>query len=104
MNTTIGMAKEVMVMEVINTYQEDGQKVAKKMIKKYRLNNNSSVLDVGCGKGFLLFEMKNILPGLRVSGFDVSRHGIKNSKKEIKSTCFYMTLQKSFLLKAILLI
>ena len=65
MNTTIGMAKEVMVMEVINTYQEDGQKLQKKMIKKYRLNNNSSVLDVGCGKGFLLFEMKNILPGLR---------------------------------------
>ena len=63
MNTTIGMAKEVMVMEVINTYQEDGQKV-KKMIKKYRLNN-SSVLDVGW-KGFLSFEMKNILPGLRV--------------------------------------
>ena len=32
--------------------------VAQKMIKKYKLNNKSKVLDVGCGKGYLLFEMK----------------------------------------------
>ena len=29
-------------------------KVAKSLIKKYKLNNNSKILDVGCGKGFLL--------------------------------------------------
>ena len=34
--------------------------VAKKMIKKFKLNNNSKVLDVGCGKGFLLYEMKKL--------------------------------------------
>ena len=32
--------------------------VAKKMIKRYKLNNNSKVLDVGCGKGFILYEIK----------------------------------------------
>ncbi len=70
--------------------------VAKKLIKKYKLNNNSSVLDVGCGKGFLLFEMKKILPGLRVSGFDISKHGIKNSKKEIKKYLFIHNVKKKF--------
>ncbi len=63
-------------------------KVAKKLIKKYKLKNTSSVLDVGCGKGFLLYEMKKILPGLRVKGFDVSKYGLKNAKQEIKKYLF----------------
>ena len=29
--------------------------LAKKLIKSYNLNDNSKVLDIGCGKGFLLF-------------------------------------------------
>ena len=32
-----------------------------KMIKFYKLKNNSSILDVGCGKGYLLYELKKIL-------------------------------------------
>ena len=36
--------------------------VAEMLIKNYNLNNNSSVLDVGCGKAFLLYEMKLLLP------------------------------------------
>ena len=35
--------------------------VAEKLIKQYNLTNNSSVLDVGCGKAFLLYEMKLLL-------------------------------------------
>ena len=66
------------------------------MIKKYKLKDNSSVLDVGCGKGFLLYEMKKILPGLTISGFDVSRYGIKNSKKEIKKYLFLHNATKKF--------
>ena len=38
--------------------------LAEKLINDYSLNNNSYVLDVGCGKAFLLFEMKKILPKL----------------------------------------
>ena len=32
--------------------------VAKKLIKKFSLTNKSSILDIGCGKGFLLYEIK----------------------------------------------
>tara|TARA_B100000575_G_scaffold268192_1_gene246937 strand:- start:172 stop:855 length:684 start_codon:yes stop_codon:yes gene_type:complete len=70
--------------------------VAKKMIKKFKLNNNSKVLDVGCGKGFLLYEMKKLLPGLKISGFDISRHGIRNSKKEIRKSLFIHDARKKF--------
>ena len=46
------------------------QPVAEALIKDYNLTNDSSVLDVGCGKAYLLYEMKLLLPGLRVAGFD----------------------------------
>ncbi|MAV76739.1 MAG: SAM-dependent methyltransferase [Candidatus Marinimicrobia bacterium] len=58
--------------------------VAKKIIKIYSLNNKSKVLDLGCGKGFLIYEIKKILPKIKVIGIDISAYAIKNSKKEIK--------------------
>ena len=72
----IGMEIENMVV-VINTYQEDT--VAEKLIKTYKLNSNSKILDAGCGKGFLLKEIKDLLPKINVTGFDISKYAIKNS-------------------------
>ena len=51
------------------------------------MNNRSKILDVGCGKGFLLYEIKKILPKITVRGFDISKYAIKNSKKEVKKYC-----------------
>ena len=62
--------------------------VAQALIDKYGLTNNSSVLDVGCGKAFLLYEMKLLLPELKVAGFDISRHGLADAKEEIKDSLF----------------
>ena len=62
--------------------------VAQALIDKYGLTNNSSVLDVGCGKAFLLYEMKLLLPELEISGFDISRHGLADAKEEIKDSLF----------------
>ena len=58
--------------------------VAEALIKTYKLTNKSSVLDVGCGKAFLLYEIKQLLPGIRVAGIDISEHGINDSRPEIK--------------------
>ena len=46
--------------------------------------NNSKILDLGCGKGYLLYEIKKYLPKCEVVGIDISRHAIKNSHTEIK--------------------
>ena len=67
--------------------------VAEVLIKNYDLTNDSSVLDVGCGKGFLLHEMKLLLPGLKVAGFDTSKHGLENAKEEIKNELFIHSAQ-----------
>jgi len=44
-----------------------------------------SVLDVGCGQGYLLYEFTQIVPGLGISGIDISRYGVENAKEEVRS-------------------
>jgi len=70
--------------------------VAELLIKNYKLTNNSSVLDVGCGKAFLLYEMKLLLPHLKISGFDISKHGLAETKKEIAKDLFIHRAQDTF--------
>jgi len=58
--------------------------LAKKLIKDYSLNEKSKILDVGCGKGYLLFEIKKILKKAQIYGIDNSRYAKNNAKAEIK--------------------
>ena len=58
--------------------------LAKKLIKDYSLNERSKILDIGCGKGYLLFEIKKILKKIKIYGVDSSRYAKKNAKEEIK--------------------
>ena len=69
-------------------------KLAKKLIKIYNLSNNSKILDLGCGKGYLLYEIKKQLTKINITGLDISRYAIKNSKKEIKKFISYGDLNK----------
>ena len=58
--------------------------VAQALIDHYQLKAGDSVLDVGCGKGFLLYEMKLLLPDLNISGIDVSEYAVLHCKEELK--------------------
>ncbi len=71
-------------------YKYDGRwkTVARKLIETYNLQQNARVLDVGCGKGFLLYEFKKLLPDSTVAGFDISQYAIDNSKEDIKDKLF----------------
>jgi SAM-dependent methyltransferase len=70
--------------------------VARALIDIYGLKNGSSVLDVGCGKAFLLYEMKKILPELKVAGFDISKHGLADAREEIKPYLFRYRAQDRY--------
>ncbi len=68
-------------------YHYDGRwaSAAQKIVDHYGLKSGSRVLDVGCGKGFLLFELQKLVPGLDVRGIDLSEYAILHSKEEIRN-------------------
>jgi len=45
----------------------------------YGLTKDSSILDVGCAKGFMLYDFATLIPGIEVSGIDISNYAIENA-------------------------
>ena len=62
--------------EYINDYWKE---VCIDFVEYYKLNKSSSLLDVGCGKGFTMFEFCKLIPQLRVRGLEISEYCINNS-------------------------
>ena len=52
--------------------------------KHYGLTKNSSVLDVGCAKGFMLHDFAQLIPGITVAGIDISAYAIENALPVVK--------------------
>ena len=48
------------------------------------LSGKSSVLDVGCAKGFMLYDLSLLIPGITVKGIDISGYAIENGLPEMK--------------------
>ena len=66
--------------------------VAMKLIKEYKLNENSKILDVGCGKGFLLYEIKKLIPKLKSMALIYPHMQLETLKKKLKELiCFEST-------------
>ena len=67
-------------------YRYDGRwrKVADRFATHYGLEPGMRVLDVGCGKGFLLYDLTQAVPGLEVAGIDISAYGIEHAKEEVR--------------------
>jgi len=55
------------------------------MISYYNLPATSSILDVGCGKGFMMKDFKDVLPSSKVFGVDISEYCYKHALPEVKS-------------------
>ena len=50
----------------------------------FNLSADSSVLDVGCAKGFMLHDMAALIPGITVKGIDISEYSIENTIESMK--------------------
>ena len=77
------------------------RKIAFEMIKHYKLNNKSTILDIGCAKGFLMYEFKYFLPHAKVFGVDISKYCKKNAMENIKkyikvSSCTSLPFKNTF--------
>lgn len=52
--------------------------------KHFDLTRDSSVLDVGCGKGFMMHDIAELIPGITVKGIDISEYAIENAIENMK--------------------
>ena len=71
-------------------YKYDGRwkELAEKLIEYYKLPSNAAILDVGCGKAHLLYELSLLLPQANVRGFDVSEYATRNAPETIRENIF----------------
>ena len=60
------------------------EKVARAMVDHYDLPPKPKILDIGCGKAFLLYDFLKVIPDAEIYGIDISPYAIANSKKEIQ--------------------
>ena len=58
--------------------------LAEDLVKHYGLKAGDKVLDIGCGKAFLLYEFTRACPGIQVAGLDISEYGLANAKEEVR--------------------
>ncbi len=52
--------------------------------KHYGLTTDSRILDVGCAKGFMVYDFTQIIPGIDIQGIDISSYAIENAKEEVR--------------------
>lgn len=58
--------------------------VAEAMARHYGIKAGDRILDVGCGKGFLLYDFTQVVPGVEVTGVDISSYAVENAKEEVR--------------------
>jgi len=59
--------------------------VVKDFCDYYHLNEGSKILDVGCAKGFMLYDFHKLNLNLDLYGIDISKYAIDNCVPEVKN-------------------
>jgi len=67
------------------TYDGRWKDVVNRLEGIYSINSESSVLDIGCAKGFLLYDLQNMIPGIKVAGLDISEYAINQADKKVQT-------------------
>lgn len=60
------------------------QATVKRIRDHYGLTNDATILDVGCAKGFMLHDFKEMMPEATVKGIDISEYAINQSIESVK--------------------
>ncbi len=60
------------------------QDTVKRFKDHYQLADNAAILDVGCGKGFMLHDFRELMPEAKLAGIDISQYAIDNAMEDVK--------------------
>lgn len=77
-------------------YRYDGRwkPVAQRLIDLYGLGPEARILDLGCGKAHLLYELQQLLPSAHLKGCDLSRHALDTAPEAIRPHLFEQDLRR----------
>ena len=66
-------------------YRYDGRwvPIAEEIVRHFGLKSGDRVLDIGCGKGFLVKDLMKVCPGLEAFGLDISEYAVMNCEPEV---------------------
>lgn len=67
-----------------NYFTRFWQPVVPTLQAHWGLSKDSSILDVGCAKGFMLHDLSQLIPGITVKGIDISEYAIENAMEDMK--------------------
>lgn len=69
------------------TYQPGRWKsVAESIINHYGILPGDRILDVGCGKGYQMQELRLACDGVEVTGVDISKYAVDNAHPDVKDS------------------
>lgn len=60
------------------------QGTVKRFRDHYKLAENASILDVGCAKGFMLYDFAEIMPKVSIAGIEISQYALENCLESVK--------------------
>ena len=60
------------------------ENVVKDFVEYYKIKPDAKILDVGCAKGYMVYDFKRQYPGLEIHGVDISEYAIDNCHREVK--------------------
>ena len=58
--------------------------MARRLKEHYGLTESASILDVGCAKGFLLHDFKQLMPKASIAGIDISAYAYEHSMESVR--------------------
>jgi cyclopropane fatty-acyl-phospholipid synthase-like methyltransferase len=66
-------------------YRYDGRwlPIAEDIVRHFALKAGDRILDVGCGKGFLVKDLMKVCAGLEAFGIDISEYAVMNCEPEV---------------------
>lgn len=60
------------------------QETVRRFRDYYELADNAAIFDVGCGKGFMLHDFKELMPGATLAGIDISQYAVEQAMPSVK--------------------